>query len=296
VTSAAGRADVDVAVFADLTDQTMPLLDFAIAVEARGFTGLFLNEHTHQPLEHPTSSFPPGGDVPERYARFWDPFIALSFVAAQTRLQIGTAVSLIGEHDPIQLAHAVATLDTLSGGRLVLGIGWGWNREEFANHGRPPGRRAHVVEEWVHVLRALWADGVASYDGEFVQLAPSRSWPKPVQHPGPPILLGGPANERNFARVARFADGWITMGEAVDRDSLATQVDDLRRLWAAAGRGEHGPRVNLIHNPVRDAPPLDDVIAIAAELGIERVLYHVFEGDRDAMLRRLDRVSRVHST
>jgi alkanesulfonate monooxygenase SsuD/methylene tetrahydromethanopterin reductase-like flavin-dependent oxidoreductase (luciferase family) len=148
----------------------------------------------------------------------------------------------------------------------------------------------------VRVMRALWADGVASYDGEFVQLAPSRSWPKPLQHPGPPILLGGPANERNFARVARFADGWITMGEAVDRDSLATQVDDLRRLWAAAGRGEHGPRVNLIHNPVRDAPPLDDVIAIAAELGIERVLYHVFEGDRDAMLRRLDRVSGVHST
>ena len=280
---------VEVAVFADLTDQTMPILDFAAAVEERGFSGLFLNEHTHQPIDHPTSSFPPGGDVPERYARFWDPFVALSFVAAQTSLQIGTAVSLIGEHDPIQLAHAVATLDALSGGRLVLGVGWGWNREEFANHGRPPERRAHVVEEWVAVLRSLWADGVASHDGEFVHLSPSRSWPKPVQQPGPPILLGVPASARNFNRIARWADGWITMGDAVDRAALALQLAQLRQAWTGAGRGPTGPSVSVIHNPSRAAAPLHDVVAIAADLGIDRVLHHVYEGDRAAMLRRLDR-------
>src|SRR5205807_136312 len=121
--------------------------------------------------------------------------------------EIGTGVSLIGEHDPIQLAHAVASLDRLSGGRLVLGVGWGWNREEFADHGRSPKLRARVVEEWVHVMRSLWADEVASYEGEFVHLSPSRMWPKPTQEHGPPVLLGAPASERNFERVARWADG-----------------------------------------------------------------------------------------
>jgi probable F420-dependent oxidoreductase len=280
-----------IAVFADLTDQTMPLLDFAVAVEERGFSGLFLNEHTHLPVEHPTSHFPPGGDVPPRYGRFWDPYVALAFVAARTSLEIGTAVSLIGEHDPIQLAHAVATLDALSEGRLVLGVGWGWNREEFANHGRPPTQRAAVVEEWVGVMRALWTEEVASYEGRYVRLTPSWCWPKPVQRPGPPVLLGGPPTTRNFVRVARWADGWITMGEAMDADVLGRHLSQLRDHWAAAGRGASGPCVALIHNPLRTAPALRDVIDVAAELGVDRVLVHVFEGDRDQMVRRLDRAT-----
>jgi probable F420-dependent oxidoreductase len=276
-------------IFADLTDQTIPLVEFARAVEERGFRSLFLNEHTHLPVESPTSHFPPGGEIPERYARFWDPYIALSFVAAATRLEIGTGVSLIGEHDPIQLAHAVATLDTLSNGRLVLGVGWGWNREEFANHGRPPTRRAQVVEEWVLLMRELWTNEVASFDGEFVKVAPSRCWPKPVQRPCPPVLLGAPASERNFARIARWADGWVTMGEAATPERLAKDLENLRNAWGAAGRTSPGPRITVIHNPVRGAPDLGDVIDLADKLGVERVLYHVFEGDRDRMLRRLDR-------
>jgi probable F420-dependent oxidoreductase len=274
-----------VAVFADLTDQTIPLLEFAQAAEQQGFSGLFLNEHTHLPVDHATSKFPPGGEVPQRYGRFWDPYIALSFVAARTSLQIGTAVALIGEHDPIQLAHAVATLDALSDGRLVLGVGWGWNREEFANHGRPPTVRAQVVEEWVAVMRALWSNEVASYEGQWVHLTASWCWPKPRQRSGPPVLLGGPASDRNFRRVARWADGWITMGEAVSRDEL----QQLRDIWKAAGRDDAGPRVNVVYNPTRNAPPLQEVISFAAEVGVERVLYHVFAGDRDQMLRRLDR-------
>ena len=278
-----------VGVFADLTDQTMPLLDFAHAVEERGFSSLFLNEHTHLPVEHPTSRFPPGGDVPERYARFWDPYVALSFVAATTSLEIGTGVSLIGEHDPIQLAHAVATLDTLSDGRFVFGVGWGWNREEFADHGRPPELRAQVVEEWVLVMRELWTREVASFDGRFVTLSPSRMWPKPRQLPGPPILLGGPASERNFARIARWADGWITMGETIARDPLRAELDGLRRAWERGAREHVGPRVTLIHNPFREGPEFSKVIEVAETLGVERVLYHVFEGDDAQMLRRLDR-------
>ena len=280
-----------IGVFADLTDQTMPLVEFARAAEERGFSGLFVNEHTHLPVDMPTSEFPAGGPVPERYARFWDPYIALSFVAATTSLEIGTGVSLIGEHDPIQLAHAVASLDALSGGRLVLGVGWGWNREEFANHGRSPKVRARVVEEWVSVMRALWTKEVASYDGEFVSLAPSRMWPKPVQRPRPPVLLGAPAGERNFARIARFADGWITMGGALSRDEVA----GLRAAWAAAGRTGQ-PTIALIYNPLPDAAPFEETIAIADELAVERVLYHVFEGDEARMLRRLDRAASAVQT
>jgi probable F420-dependent oxidoreductase len=273
-----------IGIFGDLTDQTMPLVDFGRAVEARGFESLFVNEHTHLPVDMSTSRFPPGGEVPERYAHFWDPYVALAFVAASTSLMIGTGVSLVGEHDPIQLAHAIATLDNLSGGRMILGVGWGWNREEFANHGRDPRVRARVVEEWVALMRTLWIDDVASYHGEFASLAPSRMWPKPAQRPHPPVLLGAPASARTFARVAKWADGWITMGEEL----AAEDVDALRIAWSSAGR-EGGPRITVIYNPLPSASPLQDVVARAEELGVDRVLYHVFDGDRDRMLRRLDR-------
>jgi probable F420-dependent oxidoreductase len=273
-----------IGILADLTDQTMGLVDFARAVEERGLSSLFLNEHTHLPVDMPTSAFPPGGPVPERYARFWDPYIALSFVAATTSLEIGTGVSLIGEHDPIQLAHAVASLDTLSGGRLTLGVGWGWNREEFANHGRSPKVRARVVEEWVALMRAFWTEEVTAFDGQFVRVTPSRMWPKPTAPSGPPVLLGAPAGGRTFARVARWADGWITMGEVLS----AADVTALRDAWAAAGRPGQ-PMISMIYNPLPEAPSFADVVAEAASVGVERVLYHVFEGDRDRMLRRLDR-------
>ncbi|HEX2384319.1 MAG TPA: LLM class F420-dependent oxidoreductase [Acidimicrobiales bacterium] len=292
---ARGSASVTtrIGIFADLTDQTMGPVEFAEAVETRGFSALFLNEHTHLPVDCPTSQFPPGGEIPERYARFWDPYIALSFVAASTQLTIGTGVSLIGEHDPIQLAHAIATLDALSDGRLVVGVGWGWNREEFADHGRSPEVRAQVVKEWVLVMRELWTNEIAAFDGRFVTLAPSRCWPKPVQKPGPPILLGAPASERNFARVAQWADGWITMGEEATPEQMTDALAKLRKAWDEAGRGLPGPRVTLIHNPVAGAPPFDEVIELAGEVGVERVLYHVFDGDRDRMLRRLDRAAEV---
>jgi probable F420-dependent oxidoreductase len=277
-----------IGIFGDLTDQSMPLIEFGRAVEDRGFESLFVNEHTHLPVEMPTSRFPAGGDVPERYARFWDPYVALAFVAASTSLKIGTGVSLIGEHDPIQLAHAIATLDCLSSGRLILGVGWGWNREEFANHGRNPKVRARVVEEWIALMRGLWTEDVASYEGEFVRLTSSRMWPKPLQRPHPPVLLGAPSSSRNFARVARWADGWITMGAELD----ANDLDELRAAWTAAGR-EGRPLVTSIYNPLPDATPFRDVIARAEDLGVDRVLYHVFDGDRDRMLRRLDRAAAV---
>jgi len=282
---------VKLAIFADLTDQTMPLVDFAVAVEERGFSGLFLNEHTHLPVDHSTSRFPAGGATPERYARFWDPYIALSFVAATTGLDVGTAVSLIGEHDPIALAHQIGSLDALSDGRFVFGVGWGWNREEFANHGRPPTVRAQVVEEWVRVLSELWANDVAEYQGDFMQLTPSRMWPKPVQRPRPPVLMGGPPSDRNLRRIADWADGWITMGQPVCEREFDDAVRRLREAWAVAGRDPSALRLDVIYNPFRDAPPPAEAAARARELGAERFLYHVFEGDTAQMTRRLDRAA-----
>lgn len=278
-----------VAIFADLTDLTMPLLDFAVEVESRGFSGLFLNEHTHMPVDHPTSRFPVGGETPERYARFWDPYIALSFVAARTGLEIGTGVSLIGEHDPIALAHQVASLDRLSGGRFVFGVGWGWNREEFANHGRPATVRAEVVQEWVEVMRTIWMNEIAEHDGRFVKLTPSRAWPKPIQQPHPPVLLGGPPSERNFQRIASWCDGWITMGESLTEPVFARHVARLREMWHDAGRDPDALRLDVIYNPLPGAASLEAALGAATELGAERFLYHVFEGDRDRMVRRLDR-------
>jgi probable F420-dependent oxidoreductase len=280
-----------VAVFADLTDQTMDLLEFARATEARGFAGIFLNEHTHLPVSHPTSHFPTGGEIPDRYARFWDPYIALSFVAARTGLEIGTAISLIGQHDPIQLGHATATLDRLSEGRLVLGVGWGWLREEFTDHGRRPEERAQVLEEWVQVLRTMWRDEVASYAGRYVTLSPSHCWPKPLQPGGPPVLLGAKPTERNFVRIARYADGWITDGSDIVPEALSEQVKQLRTRWSDTNREAQDLQIGLLNNPKPGGLHLGEVLALANECGIQRVLHHIYEGDRDAMLRRLDRAA-----
>jgi probable F420-dependent oxidoreductase len=277
---------VKVGIFADSTDRSMPILDLAQAVEERAFTGLFLNEHPHLPVAHARSSYPPGGEIPERYARFWDPYIALSFVAARTSLEIGPCISLVAEHDAIALAKAVATLDVLSGGRLLLGVGFGWHREEFEDHGRPAKVRAKVVEETVELMRSLWVDEVASFEGEHLRLSPSRSWPKPRQEPHPPVLLGAPASERNFRRVAAWADGWIPMASPVLDGTFERWLDELRTAWADAGRdGE--PVVMPLLATVKTVD-LAEALDRLRTMGIDRVAVHVGEGDGAATCRRLD--------
>jgi len=148
-----------------------------------------------------------------------------------------------------------------------------------------------VVQEWVEVMRTIWTNEIASYDGEFVHLSPSRAWPKPVQRPHPPVLLGGPASERNFRRIAAWCDGWITMGQPVTDAAFADDVALLRRIWEDAGRDPAALRLNLVYNPLPDAPPLEAAFERATELGAERFLFHVFEGDSERMLRRLDRAA-----
>ncbi|MFI5040787.1 MAG: TIGR03619 family F420-dependent LLM class oxidoreductase [Acidimicrobiales bacterium] len=274
-----------VGIFPSCTDRSMPIIELARAAEERGFTTIFLNEHTHIPVDHPRSEWPGGGPTPDTYGRFWDPYIALAFVAALTGLEVGTAVSLIAEHDPLALAKAIASLDVLSGGRVVLGVGWGWNREEFEDHGRGPARlRASVMLEHLEVMRRLWAEDVASFSGDNVHLVPSHAWPKPVHGGTVPVLLGAPSSERNIDRVVAHYDGWIPMGaNALFDDGLEPALTELRHRWAVAGRDGTGPRITAIQ-AAGSAGRLASALDRAAELDVERVIVHVGElGERDSL-------------
>jgi probable F420-dependent oxidoreductase len=271
----------------------MPIVDLAIAARERGFSSIFLNEHTHLPMSHPRSQWPGGpGPTPETYGRFWDPLVALSFVAAATDLTVGTAVCLVAQHDAIALAKAVATLDVMSGGRVVFGVGWGWNREEFEDHGRgPANRRADVALEHVEAMTALWREESCGFDGAHVRFAPSAAFPKPLQRPRPPVLLGAPASERNLARVVAHADGWIPMGPNVlFEDGLESALAGLRAAWAEAGREPEGPRISVIqaaHRADRLAAALDRADA----LGIERVIVYVGEMGQEESIALLERLA-----
>jgi probable F420-dependent oxidoreductase len=208
----------------------------AQTAEAAGFDGFYVPEHTHIPVRrealHPRTG---GAELPDdRYMRTLDPWVALSMAAAVTsRLRLGTAVALPAESDPITLAKTIASLDHLSGGRVVLGVGFGWNTDELSDHGIPPGKRRSVLREYVEAMQALWSQEEASYQGEFVRFAASWAWPKPVQQPRVLILLGGAGNERNLAWIARSADGWLTTPGEQD---LETKITSLREAWHAAGR------------------------------------------------------------
>lgn len=290
-----GRSGPKIGIFADCTDESMPILDLAAALAKRGFTGLFLNEHPHMPVEHPRSEFPRGGDIPRRYARFWCPFTALSFVAAQTELDVGTCISLVGEHDPIALAKSVATLDVLSRGRFVLGVGFGWHREEFEDHGHPAKVRAKVVEETVRAMKTLWTDEVASFSGEYVRFSPSWSWPKPRQKPHPPVLLGTRGTAHNFQRMAAWCDGWIPMGTPdLWSGGFRRELDGLRRAWEAGGRDPTTLQLAVTLTDVRRTD-LPDAIERADDHGAQRVLLRIRDDPADVVLPRLDSYAEIAS-
>src|SRR5438105_4519786 len=196
-----------------ITDQTVGPVELARAIEARGLYSLYVPEHTHIPTSRRTP--PPTGDaeLADEYKRTLDPFVALSIAAAVTeRLIVGTGICLVAQRDPIVTAKAVATLDVLCGGRLAFGIGFGWNEDEIAQHGVEMKRRRDVAREHMLAMKALWSDDVASFDGEFVHLTPSWSWPKPARAGGPPVLIGGAAGPKLFEHVADYGDGWIPIG------------------------------------------------------------------------------------
>ncbi len=213
------------------TDLGPPITEVARAVEQCGLDGLWLPDHTHMPVER-SVAYPMGGALPERYKRNLDPLTGLALAAAVTRrISLGTGVLLPAQRDPIVTARALATIDQQSGGRLVVGAGYGWNVEEMTDHGVDPARRRARTREHILAMRRLWEDDVARFEGEHVSFVPSWSWPKPVQRPLP-VLLGGVASDGLCRQVAEFADGWIPLGPR----ALAAGLGAVQDAVAAAGR------------------------------------------------------------
>ena len=213
------------------TDYGIDPAELAKALEDRGFNSLFLCEHTHIPTSR-RSPFPGGGELPKRYVHTHDPFVALSFAAAATRtLLLGTGVCLVPQRDPIITAKTVASLDRLSGGRFVFGIGGGWNVEEMENHGARYPTRFKLMRERVLAMKALWTEEAASFNGEFVNFDPVWCYPKPLRQPHPPILLGG-ETDHTLRRVVEFCDGWFP-GPA--------PVSTRRSPWGGCGPWRSGP-------------------------------------------------------
>jgi probable F420-dependent oxidoreductase len=275
--------DLGVTMFA--TDLAMPVDELAREVEARGLVSLYLPEHTHIPTSRLTP--PPTGEAElrEEYRRTLDPFVALAVaVAATEHLRVGTGICLVAQRDPVVTAKEVATLDHLSGGRFVFGVGFGWNREEMADHRVDHRSRRSVVREKMLAMEALWRDDVAAFEGEQVQLAASWAWPKPVQQPRPPVLLGGAPGPTIFAHVAEYADGWIPIGGAGIRAALP----QLREAVERSGRDPGDLRV-VPFGTVPDPGKLD----YYASLGIDEVVLQLPSTSRDGVLPLLDRYAEL---
>jgi probable F420-dependent oxidoreductase len=262
------------------TDVAMDPVALAREVEARGFHSLYLPEHTHIPTSRRTP--PPTGEkvLAEEYKRTLDPFLSLAAAAAVTsRIRLGTAVCLVAQRDPIVLAKEVATLDLLSGGRVALGIGFGWNREEMESHGVDFRRRRALVREKILAMQALWSEEKARFQGELVRFEESWSWPKPLQRPRPPVLVGGAPGPKLFAHIAEYGDGWMPIGGA----GVRTALPDLRRAVAGAGRDPTRLEVVLI-----GSLPDPGKLAYYESLGVTEVALRVPPASRDTVLPILD--------
>jgi probable F420-dependent oxidoreductase len=257
----------------------------ARAAEAAGFACFYVPEHTHIPVRrdapHPRTGT---RELPDdRYLRTLDPWVSLSMAAAVTStIRLGTAVALPAEHDPITLAKTIASLDHLSGGRLVLGVGFGWNTDELTDHRVPVGRRRTVLREYLEAMQALWTQDEASYDGEFVRFGGSWAWPKPAQQPRVPIIVGAGGTAKTFAWVARTADGWLTTPGETDLDA---KVALLHQAWRDAGR-EGLPAVTVLAGK-----PDPDVLARWREIGVTDVAFGLPDRAEDEVAAYLGRLA-----
>ena len=264
------------------TDYAIQPVELAVAVEERGLDSLFFPEHTHIPVSRDTP-FPGGGDLPRMYWRSHDPFVALGACAAATkRIRLGTGICLIIERDPITLAKEIASLDTISNGRVVLGIGAGWNREEMENHGADFKNRWKITREKVLAMKQIWTEDEAEYHGEFVDFEPLWSWPKPAQAGGPPIWIG--ANSKwVFDRVAEYADGWMPIG------GLGSgAMDKLRAACDKVGRKVEDVELSLFGAPM-DVDQLKGRI----DQGFDELIFSLPDAGADKVLPLLDKIAKL---
>jgi probable F420-dependent oxidoreductase len=262
------------------TDKAMHPVEVAREAEARGFHSLYIPEHTHIPTSRRTPAPTGTPELGEEYLRSPDPYIALAAAASVTeRILLGTGIGLPAQHDPITFAKELATLDWMSEGRFIFGIGYGWNHEEMENHGINVKRRRELVREVMLSMQALWTEDVASFNGEFVQFEPSWQWPKPIQKPGPRILIGGGAGPKLFSQISEYADGWMPIGGA----GMAAELETLRGLFVERDRDPRG-----LHVVPMGVFPSDKKLSYYKEAGVTETVLRIPSAPRDEVLPVLD--------
>ncbi|MFT9472458.1 LLM class F420-dependent oxidoreductase [Streptomyces sp. Mo3] len=262
-----------------VTDQGIRPAPLGRALEERGFDSLFIAEHSHIPVDRRTP-YPGGGDLPEVYYRTLDPFVTLAAIAAVTqRLLLGTGILLVVQRDPITTAKEVASLDLVSDGRAVFGVGAGWNREEMENHGTDPSTRGRLMNERLRAILELWTKEKAEFHGEFVNFDPVFQWPKPVQRPHPPIYVGG-GGDAAFRRIADLGDAWLA--NSGSPEELRPQIERMREV---VGRE--------VPVTVYAMPEDADAVEGYQRIGVERVLFYLPPMPEAETLTRLDAMSQV---
>ena len=267
------------------TDYSIRPDDLARAAEERGFESVFFPEHTHIPTSRKTP-YPAGGELPKEYSHTHDPFVALAMAAAVTKkLKLATGICLVIERDPIVLAKEVASLDLLSGGRVIFGIGGGWNVEEMANHGTVFKSRWKLLRERIEAMKAIWQAEAATYRGDMVSFDPIWSYPKPAQKPHPPILLGG-HGPKALDRVVAYCDGWMPIG--MRPSTMKAALAELHKRATTAGRNPNSISVSLFWAPADSA-----ILAEYAALGVERAIFPLPPAPRDEVLPQLDSYAKL---
>ncbi|MFP5022469.1 LLM class F420-dependent oxidoreductase [Pseudonocardia phyllosphaerae] len=263
-----------------VTDEGIRPAPLGRALEERGFDSVFLAEHSHIPTSR-ESPYPGGGDLPRVYYRTLDPFVTLSAMASVTTdLLLGTGIVLMPQRDVIHTANESASLDLISGGRLLFGVGAGWNREEMRNHGADPRTRGKKMTEQLKALKALWTEDEAEFHGDHVDIERSYAWPKPARDPHPPIYLGG-ESEAALNRLVEVGDGWLPRGQ--------TTFDEIRRVRAdLAERGKPD-----VPTTVFAAPADPDAVAGYADAGVERVTFMLPTLPESETLAKLDELAKV---
>jgi probable F420-dependent oxidoreductase len=274
-----------IGIYAPLTAQSEHVATLARELEARGFDSIWVPEHTHIPTTGSTP-YPGRGPVTREFAQTLDPFVTLATAAAVTEnLGLGTGVCLLIQRDTITTAKSVATLDHLSGGRVLFGVGGGWNRPEMENHGTEYATRFKKLEEQLEATKRIWTEDEAEFHGRYVDFDPIWCWPKPATRPHPPILLGG-ETEYTLRRIVAHADGWLPRNR--DPERVVAGIARLRELAREAGRDEDSLSINVFG--VRGRP--EDVKQLR-DLGVERVIVTLADGGAEDTSRRLDRYAEL---